>query len=300
MRPAAPGADLAGWIALHRDELVEQLAGEGALLFRGFGCDRPEVLERVVAATGDAHYDTTEHPREQIGKSVFTPVAYPNREFLLWHNEDSFRHCWPARIWFACAQTAASGGETVVADGGKILATVSSVAPKLVESGLMYVRRYGGGLGLDWRVVFTTDDRDAVEERCRSQNISCSWDGDILTTRSVRPGVKRHPHSGKPFWVGQLLHFHPAALPAPTRASLNTLYGADGLPRDCRHADGSPIDDAVVTEVVNAYREAERVCRWQVGDLLLIDNVRAAHGRRAYEGERKLLVMLTAPLEQDS
>jgi hypothetical protein len=219
---------------------------------------------------------------------------------LLWHNEDSFRHILPARIWFACAQTPTSGGETVVADGSKILDIVHSVAPKLVEEGLMYVRRYGGGLGLDWRVVFATDDRDVVEKQCRSQDISWSWDGDILTTRAVRPGVKRHAHSGKPFWIGQLLHFHPAALPDATRASLARLYRMDSLPRDCRYADGSPIDDAVITSVVNAYREIERVCRWQIGDLLLIDNVRTAHGRRPYEGERKLLVMLTAPLEQDS
>ncbi len=300
LRPGVPGADLAGWIARHVDELVGQLADEGALLFRGFGCDRPEVLERVVAATGDVSYDTSEHPREQIGKSVFTPVAYPGREFLLWHNEDSFRHCWPARIWFGCVQPADSGGETLVADGGEVLATVGSVAPRLVEEGLMYIRRYGGGLGLDWRVVFQTDDRDAIEERCRSQGISWRWNGDILTTSSVRPGVKRHPHSGMPCWVGQILHFHPAALPAPTRASLATLYGTDGLPRDCRYADGSPIDDAVVTKVVDAYRAVDRACHWQVGDLLLVDNVRVAHGRRPYDGERKLLVMLTAPLEHDT
>jgi amino acid adenylation domain-containing protein len=300
MRPAVPDVDLAGWIAIHRDEIVEQLANEGALLFRGFGCDTPEVLERVVAASGDAQYDTTEHTREQVGKSVFTPVAYPSREFLLWHNEDSFRHILPARIWFACAQPPGSGGETVVADGGKILDTVNSVAPKLVQEGLMYVRRYGGGLGLDWRVVFATDDRDAVEKQCHSQDISWSWDGDILTTRSVQPGVKRHAHSGEPFWIGQILHFHPAALPDATRSSLAKLYGTDNLPRDCRYADGSPINDAVVTKVVKAYRKIERVCRWQVGDLLLIDNVRTAHGRRPYEGERKLLVMLTAPLKQDA
>lgn len=115
----------------------------------------------------------------------------------------------------------------------------------------------------------------------------------------MRPGVKRHPLSGTPCWIGQLLHFHPAALPSATRAALTTLYGTDGLLRDCRHADGSPIDGAVVTRVIEAYRGLERTCRWQVGDLLLIDNVRAAHGRRAYEGERKLLVILTEPTEHD-
>ncbi|HEX6096637.1 MAG TPA: amino acid adenylation domain-containing protein [Thermoanaerobaculia bacterium] len=297
--PATAGADLAGWIAGHRDELFEQLAREGALLFRGFACDTPEVLERVVAATGDVLYDTTEHDREQVGTSVFTPIAYPSREILLWHNEDSFRHSWPGRIWFGCEHPPGSGGETVVADGATILTTIRSLAPRLIDEGLMYVRRYGSGLGLDWRTVFATESRDEVEQRCQSEGMSWCWEGDVLTTRAIRPGIKRHHLSGEACWVGQLLHFHPAALPLATRSSLETLYGRDALPRDCRYADESVIDDVVVTKVVEAYRSVERACHWQMGDLLLVDNVRSAHGRRAYDGKRKLLVMLSAAVEHD-
>ena len=297
---SAPDTDLAGWIARHRDELVERLADEGALLLRGFCCDTPAALERAVVATGDALYDTTEHPRTQLGRSVFTPVTYPSREFLFARRPEQP----PAdlagedlvRVPEACPD---SGGETVGRRRSRGPRRHRFGSVKAHRVGPHVCPAYGGGLGRDWRAVFATDDRDAVEEQCRAHGLSWSWDQDTLTTRTVQPGVKRHPGTGKPCWVGQLLHFHPAALPAPTRAALTTLYGTDGFLRDCRHADRSPIDDAVVAKVIDAYRAVERACRWQVEDLLLVDNVRAAHGRRAYDGARKLLVMLTEPIEHD-
>lgn len=98
--PADHGDDLAAFIAGHKGALLDRLADQGALVLRGFGCDSVVAIERVVAAISDAPYDTREHPRTQLGRSVFTPVSYPNREVLLWHNEDSFQRTWPARIWF--------------------------------------------------------------------------------------------------------------------------------------------------------------------------------------------------------
>ena len=35
---------------------------------------------------------------------------------------------------------------------------------------------------------------------------------------------------------------------------------------------------------------------WQVGDLMLVDNIRTAHSREAYEGPREILVGMADPV----
>ncbi|MCF8479669.1 MAG: amino acid adenylation domain-containing protein [Rhodospirillum sp.] len=295
--PDAIGQDLPGWIERNRDQLATDLAREMALLFRGFDCTTPRSMERIAAAAGARVYQTTEHPRTPLSRSVFHPVPYSHRQRLLWHNEDSFKKSWPSHIWFACAEPAATGGETVVASSTDILDAVRRIAPRLANEGLTYVRRYGTGPGLDWRTVFGTDDIDMVEDRAKSEGMICQWDGDALTTYASRPGVLGHPLTGQECWVGQILHFHPAALPPEARASMEAVFGGTRLPRDCRYADGGRIPDDIVSAISEAYAGLETPVRWRRGDLLAVDNVRAAHGRMKYEGKRGLLVMPTGLVE---
>jgi alpha-ketoglutarate-dependent taurine dioxygenase len=42
---------------------------------------------------------------------------------------------------------------------------------------------------------------------------------------------------------------------------------------------------------VNTVREP-----WQAGDLMLVDNIRTAHSREAYEGPREILVGMAEPV----
>jgi len=36
--------------------------------------------------------------------------------------------------------------------------------------------------------------------------------------------------------------------------------------------------------------------RWQAGDLMLVDNIRTAHSREAYQGPREILVGMAEPV----
>jgi alpha-ketoglutarate-dependent taurine dioxygenase len=64
------------------------------------------------------------------------------------------------------------------------------------------------------------------------------------------------------------------------------------LPYNTYYGDGSQIEDAVVEEIREAYRQETVYFPWQVGDLLLLDNMLIAHGRNSYTGARRILAAM--------
>src|SRR2546426_2326377 len=76
------------------------------------------------------------------------------------------------------------------------------------------------------------------------------------------------------------------------REYLVDLYGQDGLPFNTRFGNGDPIG-AELVELINGTYEAHSAReRWQAGDLMLVDNLRTAHGREPFEGAREVLVAM--------
>jgi hypothetical protein len=76
------------------------------------------------------------------------------------------------------------------------------------------------------------------------------------------------------------------------RESLLSLFGEDQLPRHVYYGDGSPIEDSVIAEIRAVYQEAAIAFPWQQGDVLMLDNMLAAHSRNPYVGSRKIVVAL--------
>ena len=74
------------------------------------------------------------------------------------------------------------------------------------------------------------------------------------------------------------------------------MRGADGLPFNTLYGNGDPIGEDIV-ELLNEVYDANTSREpWQAGDLLLVDNVRTAHSREAFEGPREVLVGMADPV----
>jgi amino acid adenylation domain-containing protein len=292
---AAGARDLAAWTRASADRLEKLLHRHGAVLLRNFGADAVEVFEAfAVTVCREPIGDNGEHPREPLGRHVYTPVFYPAEKKILWHNENSFNHAWPTRIMFACVVAPLDGGETALADSRRVLAEIDAdVRTEFIRKGVRYVRSYGGGLGLDWRSVFGTSERAAVEAACERQRMTWEWrSGDRLTTRAVRPAIARHPVTGETAWFNQAQHWHVACLDADDRHALESMYEPADMPRACTFGDGSAIPADVMRHVCDVYASLEVAIPWAPGDLLLLDNILTAHARNPYVGERKLLVAM--------
>ena len=80
------------------------------------------------------------------------------------------------------------------------------------------------------------------------------------------------------------------------REYLVDVYGEDGLPFNTRFGNGDPIGADVVQLLNQVYEDNTVREPWQVGDLMLVDNIRTAHSREAYDGPREILVGMAEPV----
>ncbi len=75
------------------------------------------------------------------------------------------------------------------------------------------------------------------------------------------------------------------------------VYGQDGLPFNTRFGNGDSINADIIQLLGEVYAK-QTVCEpWQSGDLLLVDNIRTAHGREQFEGAREVLVAMADPVK---
>jgi alpha-ketoglutarate-dependent taurine dioxygenase len=292
---------LLSWYGKHRERLEQQLLVHGALLFRGFGIDSQEVLERVVAGIGGKALDYVDgnSPRRKLGSGVYTSTDYPPEFFISLHNELSYSSRWPARLFFCCVTAPAEGGETPLADSRAILRRLrGDVREAFVHKDVKYVRNLHGGIGFgpSWQKTFETEDRGTVEEFFHGTETGLRWNEDgSLTVTQIRPAIATHPATGETVWFNQADQFHPSTHPKEIYDSILALYEGreDLIPQTALFGDGSPIDPAMLDEVRRTVGEEIRLFSWQQGDLLLIDNMLVAHGRRPFKPPRKILVSMT-------
>lgn len=288
-------AALQQWFQTAPGELASLVQRHGVVRLRGLDSLNDHAFSQLATAfsiaPGDYMYRST--PRSLVAPRVMTATEYPASEPILLHNENAYQTLWPSRLLFGCVQAPSKGGQTTVAD---MRAVTDAIPTEIVQAfeqrGVWYVRHYHDGFDLDWRTVFQCDDRAGVEAFCRANNITFEWlDSGVLRTGSRAQGTHKDPDWARTLWFNQAHLFHVSALGDGLAEDLRDVFG-DALPRDAKFGDGGEIPKHYLDCVRNAYAEQERCFDWQVGDLLVVDNVKAAHGRRPFEGGRRVLVSM--------
>ncbi|HEX6292326.1 MAG TPA: TauD/TfdA family dioxygenase [Herpetosiphonaceae bacterium] len=299
IEPAVDGLDLRAWVASNRGFIESQLLKFGGILFRNFQIRTETEFEQLITAASGTPlaYNDRATPRSQITSHIFTSTDYPADQQIELHNESSYAHTWPLKIFFFSQIVAAEGGATPIADSRQIVARIDpAIRQRFIEKQVMYVRNFGQEFGLPWQTVFNTTDRATMEAFCRSADIAVEWkDEQRLRTRQIRPAVARHPSTGDMVWFNQATAFHVSTLAAATRDLLLGEYAPDELPKNVFYGDGTPIEDDVLDHIRAIYRQATVAFPWQPGDLLMLDNMLVAHGRAPFVGPRKVLVGMAEP-----
>jgi len=184
-----------------------------------------------------------------------------------------------------------------VADSQAVLNGLpADLVDRFERDGWMLTRSYNDEIGASVAEAFGTDDRGAVESYCHANAIGFEWQPDGgLRTWQRHSAVVHHPLTGQRCWFNQIAFLNEWTLAPEVREYLVDVYGEDGLPFNTRFGDGTPIGEDIVQLLNSTYEDHTRCEPWQAGDMLLVDNIRTAHSREAFTGERHVLVAMAEP-----
>ncbi len=251
-------------------------------------------------------------PRSRLARDIYTSTDASQFLPIPLHNEMSYTWPVPSMILFACQTPASRGGTTPVADMARVYDEMPvDIRAEFEERGIQYTqyvpetaRRFRKRT---WSAMFDTQSREQVEAICGEQGIEATWlSNGSVRLRNCRPAVLPHPVTGAMVWFNQAHIFHHSfwshilRANRPIAAFLMRGYVAwhrllrhEGrYPFDASFGDGQPIPTRTMEIVRDVLDRHTRRFDWQRGDLMILDNLRMAHARDPYFGERSIMAAL--------
>jgi hypothetical protein len=290
-------------VAAARQRYAAELLVHGALLFRGWATRSLDDFSAFVAAfSGGAPlfgYAGGASPREALSSAgLYSSTEYPPSMTLSLHNELSYADIHPRRLFFFCRTAAIEGGETTLADSRRILAAIDpAVVAEFRARRLRYIRNLSPvpGSGYGWPDAFETADRAEAEARCRRIGAGFEWrERGVLRVSQVRSAIAIHPETREEVWFNQADGFHPSALSPSAYAEELALCGSeDNFRLNVTYGDGGAIELAALAHIRAVLAAQTGGHRWRVGDVVVLDNYLAAHGRAPFSGPRKIALAMT-------
>lgn len=292
----------------------ELLLKHGGLLFRNFSLENAQDFADVMAAlnTGKGiNYIGGDSPRDKIKGNIYTSTEAPPSVKIPLHNELSFVKNYPRHIYFFCEIPPVEKGETIIGDARRIYQSIDpEVRKRFTQRKLKYVSRYYYKSGLmswinklqrchkTWIDVFETENKKEVEKKCRENDFAYKWTkNDWIEISQIRPAVMKHPETGDDVWFNQthLYDYNPKLLGWWRYLGAKILYMRKHmLLHEIFFADGGRIPREDLYHIMDTLDANTLSFPWQKGDLLVLDNVSAMHGRATFTGKRRILTAMTS------
>jgi alpha-ketoglutarate-dependent taurine dioxygenase len=301
-QPGTGGA--LAWLRDQQEQLATLVDRHGAVLVRGLGVrDRGTAAEVGRVLLGEPTVEREAFaPRTPYPGGLYSATEWPADQPMCMHHELSYAREVPTRQVFCCLTAPVSGGATALADAAAVLRDLpDELVARFERAGWELIRNHNDLIGIGWAEAFGTPDRAAVEDYLRAGGVRWEWTADGgLRTHRVRPAVIRHPVSGERLWFNQIAFLNEWTMDPTVREYLVLEFGADALPFTTRCGDGTPLDRATVDLINDVYARHTVREPWRDGDVLVVDNLRMAHSREPYEGEREVVVAFGAPVSVEA
>ena len=292
------GTDVFAWLTENRERLTAVVEQSGAILLRGFDLATDKDFDSAIGQFELPVFTYEESLSNAVRKNrtdkVFTANEAPPEIEIFLHHEMAQTPKYPSKLFFFCEQAAAEGGATPLCRSDSLLAEMKQQLPQFVEkcaeAGLKYtnvmpeVADAASGQGRSWKSTLSCATRGEAEARLTTLGYSWQWqdDGSLRVTTPVLPAI-RQLASGKQVFFNQLI--------AASRGWSDTRNIAA---KSVRFGDDSEISSADMQQVADMAEAITYNLCWQNGDMALVDNFLVMHGRRPFQGERRVLASLVA------
>jgi hypothetical protein len=286
------------WVRQNRDSLDARASQSGVILFRGLPLETADDFDAFVRAFDfpNFRYEDSLSNAVRVNRTerVFTANEAPASVTICLHHEMAQTPVYPSRLLFFCEKPADSGGATPLCPSDVLFERLGRELPQFArdceEKGLLYTNVMPAendptsGMGRSWQSTFRAESREVAEQKMRDLGYAWQWldDGCLRATTPRLQAVRELSDGRKAFFNQLIAAFHgwKDTRNDPTKA---VTFG-----------DGTPLNPEDVDRVAQIAEELTFDVPWQAGDVALVDNYVAMHGRRCFEGKRIVLASLVA------
>jgi len=286
------------WITENAVSLGTQAAAHGAVLLRGLPLATPEDFDAAVTAFGFPNFSYADSLsnayRLNFTERVFSANEAPPEVTIFLHHEMAQTPIYPSKLFFFCQSAPETGGATPICRSDILWERLTTERPSFAadckDKGLKYSNVMPAeadtqsGMGRSWQSTFSADTREAAEARMTDLGYTWKWqsNGDLRATTPTLPAV-RDLGDGRHSFFNQLIAAFNGWKDTRNDPSKAITFGDNTLldPEDV--ATANALADNCTFDLP-----------WQPGDLALVDNYTAMHGRRTFTGPRKILASLVA------
>lgn len=286
------------WVKSNAADLNQKAFQHGAILFRGFPLQDHNDFDAFIQACGYPNFKYEESLSNAVRvvktERVFTANEAPSNVTIFLHHEMAQTPIYPSKLFFFCELAAETGGATPLCRSDALFELMQQEIPQFAkdceEKGLQYTNVMPGvddpnsGMGRSWQSTFRATTRQEAESRMLELGYTWEWldDGSLRAITPVLPAV-RELGDGRKSFFNQLIAAYKGWKDERNDPS-----------KSIRHGDGSILDQAAVLKCAELAEQVTFDLPWQAGDVALVDNYVAMHGRRNFTGARKVLASLVA------
>ena len=256
------------------NEIVTLFEKKGLILFKNFKIDPKKITDITDRYTETYAVDALRRSK-RFNQKVVRNVDAGAKEVLL-HSEASFTPAWPEMVWFYCNVPPQKKGSTILCDGVKLWKSLSS---KTKNFFLLNPIRFELEINIGEKKE-GKGKRPWLLNSVGTGDGFINWDKGIFNVILHKFAVHEGRLSNQLCFANHLF----VKLNSEPQLKKRSLINGKKIPKN--------IIDEINTKADALTYEHQ----WKEGELLMIDNKRFMHGRRAYEKKdsRDIVIIQTA------
>ena len=242
-------------------KIITLFEEKGAILFRNFDIDSKNLRQFTDIFTES--YSGDAYRRAQRFDSKVIRNVDGGAQAVLLHSEASFTPAWPELIWFLCIKPPCKAGSTIVCDGAAVYDALSQETKNFF---LLNPIRYDLKIPIEKKIP-GKPNHPWMFKVPGAGNAQINWEEGAVNVTQIRPAITEGRKGGMICFANHL------------------IIEMDSEPQLVKRSliDGMDIPSHIMSEIKKVSDSKTLEITWEAGDLLMLDNKRLMHGRRAFE-----------------